>query len=81
MCRRHVGCGAVRELTLEAPLVFAGDGALLLQVVVGEGEGEGEGEGDGPRERSFGVYSVWSKRPAKTRSPGRRVGRVTPVGR
>ena len=53
----HVGCGAVRELTLEAPLVFAGDGALLLQVVVGEGEGEGEGEGDGPRERSFGVYS------------------------
>ncbi len=30
-----VGCGAVQELTLEAPLVFAQDGGVLVQVTVG----------------------------------------------
>jgi acyl transferase domain-containing protein/acyl carrier protein len=44
-----VGCGVVRELTLEAPLVFAGEGGVVLQVVVGEDEGPGE--------RSIGIYS------------------------
>ncbi len=32
----RVGCGVVRELTLEAPLVFAGDVGVLLQLSVGE---------------------------------------------
>ncbi len=45
----RVGCGAVRELTLEVPLVLAGESAVVLQLVVGEGKESGE--------RSFGIYS------------------------
>lgn len=44
-----VGCGAVRELTLEAPLVLCADEEILLQVVVGIGEK--------PRERPVAIYS------------------------
>ena len=45
----RVGCGVVRELTLEAPLVFDGDRGVLLQVAVGRGEEAGE--------RSLAIYS------------------------
>ncbi len=45
----RVGCGVVRELTLEAPLVFDGDRGVLLQVAVGRGEQAGE--------RSLTIYS------------------------
>ncbi len=46
---RVVGCPVVRELTLEAPLVFGEGGGVQVQVVVGE-----PGEGG---ERPVGVYS------------------------
>ena len=45
----RLGHGAVRELTLEAPLVFSEDDAVQLQVVVGAGDGSGE--------RLVGIYS------------------------
>jgi acyl transferase domain-containing protein/acyl carrier protein len=44
----QVGCELVRELTIEAPLLLD-DGAVQLQIVVGE-------SGD-PGERSIGIYS------------------------
>jgi acyl transferase domain-containing protein/acyl carrier protein len=45
----RVGCGVVRELTLEAPLVFSGEGGVQLQLAVGEP--------DESRARSLGIYS------------------------
>ncbi len=38
----RVGCGVVGELTLEAPLVLAGDEEVVLQVVIGGDDGSGE---------------------------------------
>ncbi len=45
----RVGCEVVRELTLEAPLVFDGDEPVLLQLLVGEDDGTGE--------RAFSIHS------------------------
>ena len=45
----RVGCTGVRELTLEAPLVFSGERAVQLQLAVGEPDKSGR--------RSFAVYS------------------------
>ncbi len=45
----RVGCGVVQELTLEAPLVFSGEGAVQLQVAVGESDESGL--------RSIAIYS------------------------
>jgi polyketide synthase 12 len=45
----RVGCGVVRELVLEAPLVLAEHGAVQLQVSVGEPDGVGA--------RALDVYS------------------------
>ncbi len=38
----HVGCGVVRELTLQAPLVVSESEGVVLQVVVGGEDGAGE---------------------------------------
>ncbi|HZL48136.1 MAG TPA: type I polyketide synthase, partial [Solirubrobacteraceae bacterium] len=38
---RHVGCELLEELTLESPLVFAGDAAVRLQVTVEEADESG----------------------------------------
>jgi polyketide synthase 12 len=45
----RVGCGFVRELVLQAPLVLAERGGVQLQVTVGEADEWGV--------RSFGIYS------------------------
>ncbi len=45
----RAGCAVVQELTLEAPLLFAERGGVVLQVSVGEASEDGE--------RSLGVYS------------------------
>ena len=37
----RVGAGVVEEFMLQAPLVFAGEGAYQVQVVVGERDEEG----------------------------------------
>jgi acyl transferase domain-containing protein/NADPH:quinone reductase-like Zn-dependent oxidoreductase/acyl carrier protein len=47
----EVGCGCVRELTLQAPLVLEGDGGVQLQVTVGELDEDGC--------RSVALYSRW----------------------
>ena len=52
----RVGCEAVRELVLEAPLVFAGDEAVLVQLLVGEDDGTGE--------RPFSIHSRADRRTA-----------------
>jgi len=41
---RTVGCEGVEELTFEAPLVLAAEGAVQLQVSVGEPDGDGRRE-------------------------------------
>jgi acyl transferase domain-containing protein len=53
-----VGCATVEELTLEAPLALAGDGAVQLQVVVDRADPDGR--------RPAGLYS----RPANTIGDG-----------
>ncbi|HWM09295.1 MAG TPA: type I polyketide synthase, partial [Solirubrobacteraceae bacterium] len=40
----HAGCGAIEELTLEAPLVFDGDDGVAIQVSVGEPDEQGRRE-------------------------------------
>ncbi len=45
----EVGCGVVQELTLEAPLVLGEEGAVQLQVSVGEPDESGQ--------RPVGIYS------------------------
>ncbi len=45
----QVGCAVVRELTLEAPLLFSEHGAVQLQLSVGEPDETGQ--------RSVGIYS------------------------
>ena len=55
----RVGCGVVRELTLEAPLLLEGDEGVLLQVVVEGGDERGE--------RSLAVYS---RRESGEQEPG-----------
>ncbi len=52
---RAVGCGGVEELTLQAPLVLIPDGAVQLQVAVGEPDGDGRRE-----------VSVYSRAQAQT---------------
>ncbi|MEU3776970.1 SDR family NAD(P)-dependent oxidoreductase [Streptomyces sp. NPDC032472] len=37
----QVGCGAVQDLTLQAPLVLGEQGAAVLRVMVGEADGQG----------------------------------------
>ena len=41
---RAAGCEVVEELTLEVPLVLVADGAVQLQVLVGEPDGDGRRE-------------------------------------
>ncbi|MFF8659813.1 SDR family NAD(P)-dependent oxidoreductase, partial [Streptomyces huasconensis] len=38
---QHVGCGRIRDLTLESPLVLAPEGAVQIQVGVGPADDEG----------------------------------------
>jgi acyl transferase domain-containing protein/NADPH:quinone reductase-like Zn-dependent oxidoreductase/acyl carrier protein len=46
---RRVGCGALQELIMEAPLVLAEQDAVVLQLVVGEPDVSGQ--------RAIGIYS------------------------
>ena len=81
----EVGCGVVRELVLEAPLVLGEEG-VQLQVVVGEPDGDGC--------RSVGVFSrlegaggedswfaqEWTRHAGGVLAPGVGVGLADPVG-
>ena len=49
---REVGCEALEELTLQAPLLLAPEGAVQVQVTVGEADGGGGAV-------SWGLLAAW----------------------
>ena len=61
----EVGCGCVRELTLSAPLVIGEQGAMQLQVKIGELDEDGcrlvgvYSRPEGSREDGLGVEAGW----------------------
>ncbi len=72
----RVGCAVVRELTLEAPLLLAEEGAVSLQLLVGEPDADGlralaiHSRREGAAEEDFGEER-WTRHASGVLAPAR----------